>query len=110
MAAANRKRPTSWSIRMTDSELAAVKKRVKESGLTQRDFAMHALLSVPILNIVGINSILPELRRIGNNINQIAYYCNKDKANKATYEEILMVRKELNQVWQSLKQLAARHH
>lgn len=108
MTAANRKRPHSWSIRLSDDELKQVQSRVKKSGRTQRDFALHALLSVPILNIDGLNQVLVELRRIGNNINQIAYSCNQ--GNQTTYNEILEIRKELDQVWQSLKQLAMGRH
>ena len=77
MEKVNRTRPHILSIRMSDEELKKVKKRIKESGRTQRDFVLHALLAIPIRNDYGLNSLLPELRQIGNNLNQIAHRCNQ---------------------------------
>ena len=88
---------------MSDEELKKVKKRIKESGRTQRDFVLHALLAIPIRNDYGLNSLLPELRQIGNNLNQIAHRCNQ--GDQPTYREVETMRRELREVWQSLKQL-----
>ena len=79
------------------------KKRVKESGLTQREFAIHAFMKIPIINNYGLHALLPEIRRISNNLNQLARRCNQ--GNQPTYKEIAIMRKELSKLWQSLRQL-----
>lgn len=103
MTYGKRTRPYSWSIRMSAQELQAVQKRVKESGLTQREFAIHAFMKIPIINNYGLHALLPEIRRIGNNLNQLARRCNQ--GNQPTYKEIAIMRKELSKLWQSLRQL-----
>ena len=49
---------------------------------------------------------MPELKRIGNNLNQIAKSCNE--GNQTTHEEVLKQGKELNEVWLQLKQFLAK--
>ena len=107
MTKGKRTRPYGLSIRMTAEERKAVQKRIKESGRSQRDFVLHALLSIPIINNYGLQSLLPEIRRIGNNLNQIARSCNQGK--HPAYVEIVAMRKELSQLWQSLRQLNQEH-
>ena len=107
MAKGKRTRPYGLSIRMTAEERKAVQKRIKESGRSQRDFVLHALLSIPIINNYGLQSLLPEIRRIGNNLNQMARSCNQGK--HPAYVEIVAMRKELSQLWQSLRQLNQEH-
>lgn len=103
MEKVNRTRPYRLTVRLSAEELQKVKKRVKESGRTQRDFALHALLSIKIINDYGMCSLLPELRRIGNNLNQIARRCNQ--GGNPTYHEIVVMQKELSGLWQLLRQL-----
>lgn len=104
MTRVNRTRPYTWSIRLSAEELRDVQKRVKESGRTKRDFALHAFSSIKIINDYGLCSLLPELRHIGNNLNQLAHRCNQ--GDQPTYREIEKIRKELSELWQSLRQLA----
>lgn len=107
MVKGKRTRPYGLSIRMTAEEKQAVQKRIKESGRSQRDFVLHALLSIPIINNYGLQSLLPEIRRVGNNLNQMARSCNQGK--HPAYVEIVAMRKELSQLWQSLRQLNQEH-
>lgn len=107
MVKGKRTRPYGLSIRMTAEEKQAVQKRIKESGRSQRDFVLHALLSIPIINNYGLQSLLPELRRVGNNLNQMARRCNQGKY--PAYVEVVAMRKELSELWQSLRQLNREH-
>lgn len=107
MTKGKRTRPYGLSIRLTDEERQAVQKRIKASGLTQRDFVLRALLSVPIINTEGLKYLLPEMRNIGTNANQIAHRCNM--GNQPTYNEIKALRKEVQSLWQLLRQLIQGH-
>jgi hypothetical protein len=91
-------------IRMTEEEFAFMKKQVEKSGKSQAEFLRQAILKKKIVSTDGIKALLPELKRIGNNINQIARSCHK--GNLDTYEEVKHQGEELKEVWQLLRRLA----
>lgn len=107
MKKVNRTRPYTWSIRLSAQELHDVQERVKVFGKTMRDFALHALLSIPIIDYRGLFSVLPELRRIGNNLNQLTRRCNQ--GDRLTYHEVAAMRRELSEIWRLLRSLVEEH-
>lgn len=101
---ANRTRPKQVVIRMTDDEFNTVKEKVELSGMKQQEYLIKAITGKNITNTDGLKELTPELKRIGVNLNQIAKTCNQ--GNQASYDEIQRIGKELNEVWQLLRQLA----
>ncbi len=99
----NRTRPKQIVIRLTEKEKEQLQAKVKKSGLKQQDYLIKCILGKKVLNTDGLKEVTPELKRIGVNLNQIAKTCNQ--GNQATYKEIQEIGKELNGVWQLLKQL-----
>ncbi len=99
----NRTRPKQIVIRLTEKEKEQLQAKVKKSGLKQQDYLIKCILEKKVLNTDGLKEVTPELKRIGVNLNQIAKTCNQ--GNQATYKEIQEIGKELNGVWQLLKQL-----
>jgi len=102
----NRTRPKQIVIRMSENEYNTVKKQVELSGLNQQEFLIKAITNTTITNMDGIKELVPEVKRIGNNVNQIARSCNE--GNQATKDAIDRVGKELNEIWQLLKQCIAK--
>ncbi len=100
----NRIRPKQIVIRLTEQEKEKLQVKVKKSGLIQQDYLIKCILEKPVLNTDGLKEITPQIKKIGVNLNQIAKTCNE--GNQATYEEIQKIGKELNEVWQLLRQLA----
>lgn len=100
----NRTRPKQIVIRVSEEEIEAVKKKVEKSGLKQQEYLIRAITGKPVMNTDGLKVIMPELKRIGVNINQIAKTCNQ--GNQVTYDEIHRIGEELNEVWRLLRQLA----
>lgn len=92
-------------IRMTEEEFEEMKRRVEKSGKKQAEFLREAILKKTIVSTEGMKALVPELKRIGNNINQIARSCNEGR--QATYAEVKQIEKELGEVWQLLRRLAA---
>lgn len=78
--AANRKRQNSLKTMVSDSELALTKKKVRESGLSQREFIMRCIADKKIIADDDrkqlAESIIRELNSLGNNVNQIARKIN----------------------------------
>lgn len=93
---------------MTENEFAQLKKRVAKSGMKQAVYLRKAALNKPIISTDGIREIVPELKRIGNNINQIAKKCNGGYMD--VYDEVLEQGRELREVWQLLRQFLQGRH
>lgn len=103
---ANISRPKQIVIRVNEKEKAKIDRLVEKSGQSQQNFLLHAILNKPIYNTDGLKEVLPELKRIGNNLNQIARSCNE--GNQATHDEVKKQGEELNEVWLQLRQFLAK--
>ena len=92
-------------IRMTEADYEKMKRRVEKSGKNQAEYLRQAILKKEIVNTDGMKSLIPELKRIGNNLNQIARSVNEGRP--ALFAEIQQMEKELGEVWRLLRQLTA---
>ena len=75
----NRMRNRQICLRLTDDEYALFEKRCSDSGMSRTDFLVSVLKSstVKVYHIEeALRPMIKELRYIGSNINQIAYYSN----------------------------------
>ena len=75
--------------------------KISSSGLNHQQYLLSAALNQPITNTDGLKALIPEIKRIGNNINQISKRANENRS--ITEFEIEEVKKELNSIWQLLK-------
>lgn len=100
----NRARPKQIVIRLSEDEFNTVKEKVELSGMKQQEYLIKSITGKAVTNTDGLKELTPELKRIGVNLNQIAKACNQ--GNQATHEEVTQIGKELNEVWQLLRQLA----
>lgn len=97
-----RKRQHQVLLRLSGEELQQLQELVKKSGMTQQEYFRRAALQQRITNTDGIRTLVPELKKIGSNLNQVARRANMGIP--ATWEELLQIRKELSEVWQLLRQ------
>lgn len=69
-----RNRNRSIIIRVTDSELDELNRKVKQTGMTREAYIRAVLAdTVPVeLPPIDYTSLLKELNRVGSNINQLA--------------------------------------
>lgn len=98
----NRTRPKQIVIRVSEEELEQIKGKVEQSGKSQQQYIIEALTQKEVVNLDAVKELYPELKRIGNNLNQIAKALNG--TGYYDYRLITQNQKELNEVWQSLKQ------
>lgn len=89
-------------VRLTEPELALLQTLASEAGMSQQEYMRRAILDAPIQNMDGLKELLPELKRIGNNLNQIAHALNGTGYYK--YNLITENQKELKEIWQLLRQ------
>lgn len=75
----NRKRYHSISLKLTDDELELWNTKHKASGLSKTDYLLQAIQDseVRIYSISDdIAPLIHEIRKIGTNLNKLAYYSN----------------------------------
>ena len=76
----NKTRPKQLSFRVSEEEYQQLQEKISESGKNQQEYILSCVLEKQIVNTDGIKELIPELKRIGNNLNQIAKRCNEGPA------------------------------
>ena len=103
----NKTRPRQLSFRVNEEEYQKLQERVQESGKNQQEYILSCVLDKKIVNTDGIKELIPELKRIGNNLNQIAKRCNEGGV-LPSEAEVREQGEELKQVWQLLRRYLQR--
>lgn len=99
----NRAREKQILIRMNDEEFKKVKKLVEKSGMKQQDYLIKTITNKKITNTDGLKDLIPEIKRIGNNLNQLSRKANEGIV--VENDELSQIQKELSEVWQLLRSL-----
>ena len=98
----NRKRPKQIVIRLSEQEFEDLKIKVEQSGKTQQQYIIEALTKKRVVNTDCLKEVAGELKRQGNNLNQIAKRLNQmEPVSYGQFQEDI---KEFTQIWQLLKQ------
>jgi len=85
----NRRRYHSISLKLTDEELQLWNTKHEASGLSKTDYLMQAIRDseVRIYSVAeDIAPLIHEIRKIGTNLNQLAYYSNIGQDSKVRAE------------------------
>lgn len=85
----NRRRYHSISLKLTDEELQLWNTKHEASGLSKTDYLMQAIRNseVRVYSIEeSIAPIVHEIRKIGTNLNQLAYFSNIGQEDRVRYE------------------------
>jgi hypothetical protein len=88
---------------MNEKEKEKMQKKVTKSKLSQNEYLVRSATDKEIIVVDGLHDFTLELKRIGNNINQITRAVNEGKTN--CEKELSEVKKELMDLWQLSKQL-----
>lgn len=102
----NRARPKQIVIRANEKEFERIKGRVEKSKLTQNEYLLRSVLDKEIIVIEGMKDLTIELKRIGNNLNQLTRAVHEGKANCS--KELSEINEEMKEVWQLLRSLTQR--
>lgn len=84
-----------------EKDYETIKNKIISSGMNSQHYLLSSALGQQITNTEGLKMLIPEIKRIGNNINQIAKRANENDHISA--EELEEVRKEMDHIWQLLK-------
>ena len=90
------------NIRLTEKEKSIIEVKAKKFNMTITKFIVSSCLKDKIVIVNGLDRVETELRRIGNNINQLTRLANEKIITVIDLKELRM---EVNNIWQLLKQL-----
>ncbi len=108
-----RKKEIQFIFRATPEEAALIKSKIAASGMRQQDYLLHAATGTEIIDTSPVKDLLPQLAKIGGNLNQIARKLNtagKYELSAAIYSDSVKTLKGLNEIWQQLRQLLPTRH
>lgn len=90
--AKSEQKATQINLRLSESEAKAIRNRAQASGLSLSAYMRRCALSgnapSPVLDARDLKPLYTELRRCGNNVNQIAHALNSRGANGASGIEV----------------------
>lgn len=90
------------NIRLTEKEKKLIESKAKKCNMTVTKYIISSCLKDKIIIVDGLDKVDTELRRIGNNINQLTRLSNEKIIRAVELKELRM---EVNNIWQLLKQL-----
>ena len=94
-----RKKPvTFW---LSDKELSSLKNKISKTRLTRSDYLRKCSLNKNITVIPGIRDLVIEIKRIGNNLNQITRSVNRGTLT-VLGDDFKVIKEDLKTVWDRL--------
>ena len=90
-----RKRNLTLTIRVTPGEKDAILKKAKQADMTLTDYLVTSALSTQIFVAEDLKPALSELKRIGNNLNQIATRVNMGVFQSYNFSEVIQWQRKL---------------
>lgn len=83
-----------------EKEFQQIKKQIEKSKLSQQDYLLKCALDKNIIVIEDMKVFIGELKRIGNNLNQLTKVVNSEKI--LNTEELSKMNMEISEVWKEV--------
>ena len=96
------KREVIIPFRVSEREKEALEKKAAACGWSLSDYIRACIDGKPVTVIEGADALTDELRRIGNNLNQLTRHANTGFVDVVDLRE---TRREVARIWQSLNSL-----
>ncbi len=93
-----RKRKYSLGIWLDEKELAQLKNKISKTNFKQSEYIRRSLLEKNITVIPGIRDLTMELKRIGNNLNQLTRSVNEGTLT-VLGDNLKDIKEDLGKVW-----------
>jgi len=93
----NRERSKQLNIRLTETEIELLQKKIKKSKLSQSEYIRKSILEKNIIVIDEIKGLMVELKRVGNNLNQVTRMINTGEVKDS--KELVQIKNNLEIVW-----------
>lgn len=93
-------------VRVTPEEKEIITKKALSSYRLLSDYMRDCALDKEIIAVAGLDDTAKELRRIGNNLNQMTVLAHQNRAQFFNLEEL---KKEVGQIWQYVNSSLPKH-
>ena len=90
------------NIRVTENEKKKIEEKAKRCNMTISKFMISSCLKDKIVIVSGLDKVDAQLRKIGNNLNQLTKLSSERIVNVV---DLNALRMEVNNIWQLLRQL-----
>ena len=90
------------TIRVNERDKKKLIEKSKIAKLSLSEYLIEQGLDKGIVIVDGLNEVISELRRIGNNINQLTYLANSGRIYTVDLSE---VKQEIGKVWNVISEL-----
>lgn len=91
-----------FNFRVNEKEYNKIKSKIEKSKLNTSKYLLRTAMNKEIIVIDGLEEIIIQLRKIGNNLNQLTKLCNQGRLTNINLED---VKKEMKSIWQLLNLL-----
>ena len=91
-----------FNFRVNEKEYNKIKSQIEKSKLNTSEYLLRTAMDKDIIVVDGLEEIIMQLRKIGNNINQLTKLCNQGRITNIHLED---VKKEVKSIWQLLNLL-----
>lgn len=76
-----------FSFRISEKDLNEINKKARKAKMTTTDYFTKTALNKEITVIEGLDELRTEIRRIGDNLNQLTRLCHQGRINTVRLEE-----------------------
>ena len=91
----NRKIDKTLTVRLTESEKALIEKKAKRANMNLTEYIIAASNKSKIKVAEDTTPLLMELKRMGNNINQIAMKINSGALSSYNFTEVINMQRKI---------------
>lgn len=99
----NRRRDKTLTIRLTDSEKKKIIAKSRKSKMSTTDFIIACADNAVIKTPEDLRPVVSQLKRIGNNINQIAVKVNSGSVYSVNFDEVIDMQ---NKIYEKVFEIA----
>ena len=97
----SRKRKFFVALWLDDDEYLSMKAKISRTSLNQSTYIRKCILEKEMTIIPGIRELIIEIKRIGNNLNQITRLANEGSL-KILGNDLSDIKEDLKKVWEQL--------
>ena len=84
-----------FNFRVNEKEYNKIKSQIEKSKLNTSEYLLRTAMDKDIIVVDGLEEIIMQLRKIGNNINQLTKLCNQRRITNINLED---VKKEMKSI------------
>ena len=99
----NRRRDKTLTIRLTDSEKKKIISKSRKAKMSTTDFIIACTDNAVIKTPEDLRPVVSQLKRIGNNINQIAVKVNRGAVYSVNFDEVIEMQ---NKIYEKVFEIA----